>query len=395
MTTFGKYAKERMRSLGKSQKALAEELIVSPAYVSQVLSGKKKPPDLARPKCSNQLRKWSTFLDASEEDLLDMVRFDLHRVPPRPSAKFPRMRELLLKHVSVRDKSFPDEIRSMPLHPAENLAIQTMVRPYLVLQEEWEEGRAYGAERFMDLCRSAKSNREFVEGDLVEFYRERVFSWSWDPDTGDITFMPESAEIRVALERVKAILDTAWDLTRSLTLPVVGHVSAGEGFEFTDGGFSAGEGFDQVEIPPGVDPTLARVLYCVRIRGDSLREFLCDGALLFIKPESWEEIKDGDLVIFKDRRDRRAFVKKVEFAGDNLILKSMNPLYKNMVMHRSDLMLLERVTAIVPVGGGVRKAILSPKQSTMGAGLHDISATLLEKDLVSRVLRNWGAEPRC
>jgi SOS-response transcriptional repressor LexA/transcriptional regulator with XRE-family HTH domain len=347
MTTFGKFAKERMRRLGRSQKALAEELIVSPAYVSQVLSGKKKPPDLARPKCSGQLRKWSTFLDASEEDILDMVRFDLHSVPPRPPAKFPRMRELLLTRVTAPAKTLSDEIRSMPLHPAENLVIQTLVRQYFVLMEEWDEGRAYGTERFIDLCRSAKSNREFVEGDLVEFYRERAFTWSWDSDTGDITFMPGSAEVRSALERVRAILDKSAGLRLGLTVPVVGHVSAGEGFEFTDGGFSAGEGFDQVEFPPGVDPGLARMLYCVRIRGDSLREFLCEGALLFIKPESWEEIKDGDLVIFKDRRDRRAFVKKVEFAGDNLILKSMNPLYKNMVVHRSDLMLLERVTAIV------------------------------------------------
>jgi hypothetical protein len=40
-------------------------------------------------------------------------------------------------------------------------------------------------------------------------------------------------------------------------------------------------------------------------------------------------------------------VKKVEFAGDNLILKSMNPLYKHRVLTRSDLLLLERVMAIV------------------------------------------------
>jgi SOS-response transcriptional repressor LexA/transcriptional regulator with XRE-family HTH domain len=347
MTTFGKFAKERMKKLGKNQKALAEELIVSPAYVSQVLSGKKKPPDLAKPKCREHLRKWSGFLDASEEDILDMVRFDLHRVPPRPPAKFPRMRELLLSRVSGRAKALHGEIRSMPLHPAENLVIQAMVRTYFVLQEEWNEGRAYGAERFKDFCRSAKSNREFVEGDVVGFFWERSFSWSWDSDAGDVTFAPESPEIRAAMERVKAILDKSPDPALRLTVPVVGHVSAGEGFEYTDGGFSAGEGFDQVEIPPGVDPALARMLYCVKIRGDSLREFLCDGALLFIKPESWEEIKDGDLVIFKDGRDRRAFVKKVEFAGDNLILKSMNPLYKNMVMRRSDLILLERVTAIV------------------------------------------------
>ncbi len=129
-------------------------------------------------------------------------------------------------------------------------------------------------------------------------------------------------------------------------MPVVGHVSAGEGFGFTDGGYTAGEGFEQVDIPPGVDPQLVQSLYCVRVRGDSLREFFGDGTLLFIKPESWEEIKDGDLVIFKDRNGSKAYVKKVEFSGENLILKSMNPLYKHMVLSRSDLMLLERVLAI-------------------------------------------------
>ena len=235
----------------------------------------------------------------------------------------------------------------MPLHPAENMAIRIMVQIYVVMQEEWTEGRAYGAERFKDFCRSAQANREFVERDVVSLFQDCSFAWSWDSDTGDMAFIPESEEVRSGMKRVSELLDHAPDLTRGLTVPVVGHVSAGAGFAYTDGGFSAGEGFDQVDMPPGVDPALARMLYCVKIRGDSLREFLSDGALLFIKPESWEEIRDGDLVIFKDRKHQRAFVKKVEFAGESLILKSMNPLYKNMVVHREDLMLLERVTAIV------------------------------------------------
>jgi SOS-response transcriptional repressor LexA len=69
--------------------------------------------------------------------------------------------------------------------------------------------------------------------------------------------------------------------------------------------------------------------------------------LLFIKPESWEEIKDGDLVIFKDRDDGKAFVKKVEFAGDNLILRSLNERYRNLVLAKDALMLLEKVRSVV------------------------------------------------
>lgn len=52
-------------------------------------------------------------------------------------------------------------------------------------------------------------------------------------------------------------------------------------------------------------------------------------------------------MIFKDLKSGLAFVKKVEFAGDSLILKSMNPMYKNMVVKKSDLLLLERVAALV------------------------------------------------
>lgn len=346
MKTFGKYAKERIRQLGKSQKTLAGLLGVSPAYISQVFSGKKNPPDLGKQKNRVQLRIWSEFLAATEEDILGLVRFELHRVPLRPAPKFPVMRELLLERLKLQDRALIEEIRGMESHPAENLAIHAMVRIYLVLQEEFEGSRAYGPTRFKDYCLRARTNREFIEGELLNFFRERPFSWIWDRESNEVKFYSESQQVRDAMEKLEELFSDSRVLNVGRTLPVVGHVSAGEGFDYTDGGYTAGEGFEQVEIPPGVDPCLAQSLYCVRVRGDSLREFFGDGTLLFIKPESWEEIKDGDLVIFKDRNGGKAYVKKVEFAGDNLILKSMNPLYKHIVLSRSGLMLLERVLAI-------------------------------------------------
>ncbi len=345
MKTFGKFAKDRIRQLGRSQKALAGLLDVSPAYVSQIFSGKKNPPDLGKPKNRPQLRIWSEFLAAPEEDILGLVRFELHRVPLRPTAKFPIIRELLLQRLKLQDSTLIEEIRAMELHPAENLAIYAMVRIFLILQEEPESNRAYGPARFKDLCNRARTDKEFIEKNLSSFFRERSFSWTWEREANDIRFYSESRQIRDAMEKLKLLFSDG-GMTIGRTVPVVGHVSAVEGFGFTDGGYTAGEGFEQVDIPPGVDPHLVQSLYCVRVRGDSLREFFGDGTLLFIKPESWEEIKDGDLVIFKDRNGSKAYVKKVEFSGENLILKSMNPLYKHMVLSRSDLMLLERVLAI-------------------------------------------------
>jgi len=347
MKTFGEYARERIKHLSKSQKALAKELGVSPAYISQILTGKKNPPDLGKLKNRPQLKVWSDFLDAMEEDLLDVVRYQLHRLPPKPSPRYDRMRGLLLAHLSDRILGLADEIRALELHPAENLAIGAMAQIYLLVHQEFEEGPAHGVTRFRELCTRVRANRDFVEGELVRFFEERTFSWAWDAEGNDVQIFTKSREIQDAMEALDRIFRGTRRSIFGRTVPVVGHVSAGEGFEFTDGGYLAGEGFEQAEIPAGVDPSLAKLVYCVRIRGDSLREFINDGALLFIKPESWEEIKDGDLVIFKDRRDNRAFVKKVEFAGENLILKSMNPMYKNIVLVRSDLVLLERVLSIV------------------------------------------------
>ncbi len=346
MVTFGEYAKLRIRQLGRSQKALAAELGVSPAYISQIINKKKNPPDLSRTKYRSTLKTWCKFLESSEDDILDMVRFELHRVPPRPNPKFREMRDLLIQSIKTQRKDLVEEMRAMSLHPAENRAIHALVQIYLISQEEGGENRTHKATRFRNLCVRAKTNKKFVEGELTDFFRLRPFSWTWDPEADDVRLFSESNEICRAIERVRSIMDGTPGLTYARTVPVVGHVSAGRGFEYTNGGFTVGERFDQVEISPGVDPGLAQTLYCVKVRGDSLREFFGDGALLFVKPESWEEIRDGDLVIFKDQKGGRAFVKKVEFAGDNLILKSMNPLYKNIVLNKTDLMLLERVVAL-------------------------------------------------
>jgi len=347
MKSFAKYARDRLKILEKSQKTLAEELSVSPAYISQIFTGKKNPPDLSKPRNKPQLKVWSACLGVSEEDLLEIVRFELHRVPFRPEARFLKMREILLKTLEQRVKKVAEEIRAMELHPAESRIIQQLVQIYMSLGEECDEVRAYGAVRFKDFCLRASANREFIENTVAEFFSRHEFSWTWDAVSNEVSINSGSSEIQDGIARVRRVLSGAPDRDDRGSVPVVGHVSAGEGFEYTDGGFHAGEGFEQVPLPPGLDPNLGRVLYCVRVRGNSLKEFFGDGALLFIKPESWEEVKDGDLVIFKDRTDGKAFVKKVEFAGDSLILKSMNPLYSNMVLRRSEVMLLERVMAIV------------------------------------------------
>ncbi len=130
-------------------------------------------------------------------------------------------------------------------------------------------------------------------------------------------------------------------------VPVIAYVSAGEPFQWTDGGFAAGNGLDHVEPPPELDQRRAGEMYAVRVRGDSMRPFLKEGATLYIKPGSRHEITNGDYVIFKDK-DYACWVKLVEIHREAIILKSLNPTYQDIVKSRGDEVLMEKVCFIKP-----------------------------------------------
>uniref|UniRef100_A0A7C4ERB0 Helix-turn-helix domain-containing protein n=1 Tax=Desulfomonile tiedjei TaxID=2358 RepID=A0A7C4ERB0_9BACT len=345
--TFAAYVKEQARRLGKTQKMLAQELKVSPAYISQLLTGKKQPPDFGRPRNKAQLSVWCTSLQVPESDLLEIVRHDLHNIPLLPTPRFPRMRALLIQRLKKNQKRLVNEIKFLELHPAETRVIDLATKIYLFIHEEMRASRAYGPTRFRALVAQAKASKSFVENALVDYLADKTFVWTWRAAANEARLDFQSPELEEALCAVERLLSNPRSDGDPLSIPLVGHVSAGEGFEYTDGGFTVGEGFEQVPMPPGVDTAIAKDLYCVRVRGDSLSEFFGDGTLLFVKPESWEEIREGDLVIFKDRSTGKAFVKKVHFSGDDLFLRSMSPYYRSITMKRTDLMLLERVVAVV------------------------------------------------
>jgi SOS-response transcriptional repressor LexA len=347
MRTFGKYARQKIKELGKSQKSLAEELGVSPAYISQIFSGKKSPPDLGRPRNRIQLRLWSTCLHADEDEILDVVRFELHRLPPRPDPRYRRMRELLIRKLEAGDAALAEEIRSLELHPAESRAIAALVKIYLILHYEHGDADEGLPDKLHERSCRALADRELVEGALVNFFEKHSFTWKWDPMANDVQLRSRSATIARAMSRIERFGEDITGLRHAAVVPVVGDVSAGEGFHHPGVSLASDEAREFSLLPPGTDPEAARRLYCVRVRDESLRELFGEGAMLFVKVNSSHEIRDGDVVIFRDESMKKAYVKKVEFAGDILILKARNPLYKDVLVGKSDIELLERVVSVV------------------------------------------------
>jgi phage repressor protein C with HTH and peptisase S24 domain len=151
-------------------------------------------------------------------------------------------------------------------------------------------------------------------------------------------------EARAIYQRLEA---EPGEASSDRTVPVIAYVSAGQPFQWTDGGFEPGNGLDEIEAPPGVDARAARKIYAVRVRGDSMRPFLKEGATLYIKPESRQDVTNGDYVIFKDR-DYHCWVKLVEFHQDAIVLKSLNPTYPDIVKRRDEEILMEKVLFIKP-----------------------------------------------
>ncbi len=127
-------------------------------------------------------------------------------------------------------------------------------------------------------------------------------------------------------------------------IPVISYVSAGESFQWTDQGYTSGDGFDFIDLPPGAK--YSPNLYAVRVKGDSMRPWLKDGTTLIVKPESREEIRHEDVVVWKDE-DYCAWVKMVLFHNDEIIFRSINSEYPDIVKGSDEIILMDLVIATV------------------------------------------------
>lgn len=344
---FSKSVKQNLSKSGKSQRDLATALNVSPAYVSQIISGKKSPPDLSRQKNHELLRVWSEFLNVEEQELIDLVMHDLHGTPLPPSPRHPRFRSLALSRLDIRNEPLKNVIRALVTHPAEQSLINILSQVYLIDEPGSSQSRALVFSEMMESFSTLIHDADFIDTDLCNRFDNTDFSWFWDEVSGRIHFYTESRQLNAALELIEEYHAGDSALKYSPTVPLVGHVSATEGFDLHDGDFLNNFSGEHTPTPIGVDPGLYPLLYCVRVRGDSLRHYFGDGAILYVKSGSWQEVLDGDLVVFRDNRLKKAFIRKIEFYDDCLLVKPMSSSCRDMVIKKTELPNFERVVSVV------------------------------------------------
>lgn len=124
-------------------------------------------------------------------------------------------------------------------------------------------------------------------------------------------------------------------------LPVTGYVSAGEPVEFYNIEPPAA-GWEKVLMPSDIPPRLFDRIYALKVVGSSMEPAFRDGTILYVKKDSGDEVVNGDIVVFVDQ-DGHAWVKKVKFSKDIIILKSINPAYEDMTIPISHKKIMDKV----------------------------------------------------
>lgn len=345
--SFVGIAKRSLKNLGKTQLALAKALNVSPAYVSQIFSGKKRPPDLARPRNRRLLKVWSDFLEVDENELIDLIRHEIHKTPLPPKARFPRFRALAITRLDPEQHSLPSDMRGLSLHPVEQRLIGLLTQVYLIGDRAISENQALVLSNLMASVSQLVSDSSFIETELSDHFDVVEFIWRWNEESGFIEVSTDSLQVNQALRLIQKYQVGASSLQYASAVPMVGYVSATEGFVYDDNVFEFRLHTEKTASPIGMNPDISRFLYCVKVRGDSLKFFFGDGALIYVKFGSWREVVNGDVVIFRDQKQNRAFLKKIEFFEDSLLLKPLNPTYREIIVSRSELAHVERVVSVV------------------------------------------------
>ena len=120
-------------------------------------------------------------------------------------------------------------------------------------------------------------------------------------------------------------------------VPLLGLAQAGAGGFFDDGGFPAGQGWDQIEYPgPGGDDA-----YALEVTGDSMLPLYRDGDIIIVSPAA--TCRRGDRVVVKTTEGevmakvlQRKTAKAIELA-------SLNPDHPNRTLAPPDVEWMARI----------------------------------------------------
>ena len=170
-----------------------------------------------------------------------------------------------------------------------------------------------------------------------------TFNKSKRASTGNRLRWPSTESISKVLEATSTSLEDFLGLVNSSappkkrTVPLIGMAQAGAGGFFTDGGFPAGTGWDEIAFPDtGLDHSWA-----LEISGDSMLPVYRDGDIVVVNPEA--PVRRGDRVVVKTTEGEVLAKELKRQTGKVLELRSLNPSHEDRVLSMDQVEWIARI----------------------------------------------------
>ena len=121
------------------------------------------------------------------------------------------------------------------------------------------------------------------------------------------------------------------------SVPLLGFAQAGAGGFFDDGGFPAGQGWDEIAFP-GLNDEHA---YALEISGQSMEPAYRDGDVIIVSPA--EPVRNGDRVVVKTRSGEVMAKQLRRKTAKSIELKSLNAEHGERTLAMSDVLWIARI----------------------------------------------------
>ncbi len=189
--------------------------------------------------------------------------------------------------------------------------------------QEYRAKHGY-APSYREIC----ARTDITSTSMVNYYLEQLEEMGYIERSENI-----SRSIKIAgaaQEKVNQILgnvkQVVQDISRSLTIPVVGRIVASEPIPIPETDFSLFDAESNIDIPESLIPFNVQKenLFALEVDGDSMIDAMVnDGDVIIMKPV--QEAKNGEMVAvrFKDRNETT--LKHFYHEGDRVRLQPANP----------------------------------------------------------------------
>ena len=121
------------------------------------------------------------------------------------------------------------------------------------------------------------------------------------------------------------------------SVPLIGFAQAGAGGFFTDAGFPAGQGWEQIDLPGQV----SEAAYALEVQGDSMLPLYRNGNVLVVEPSA--PVRRGDRVVVRTTEGEVMAKILLRRTPREIELLSLNPDHPNRIFANEEVEWIARI----------------------------------------------------